>query len=453
MRVAEAAAGANWGGNFIPRIGQEVQVDFIAGDIDRPVVTGQVYNGADTPPFHGADNHPGALAGFKSKEYAGGGFSQWVMDDTPGQLRQTLASSYAGSQLNIGYLIRQNGNVRGSFRGTGLELASDAWSVLRAKRGLFVTTAQRAQAVSTQLDSEEAKGKLKAGKELAKALSDASVQHQALGLSTAEGLQKLSETLEGKEAADGNEAPAFAVPVGLIDSAAGINVATPASSLTFAGQDLSQTTHLAMRVTAGQAVSMVSGKTTSLFTHAGGAKVIAGNSPVSVRAHTGPMDVLADQAMTITSSNASIRIQAKQEILLTSGGGYIRLKGGNIDIHCPVSVSVKGASHDFKGGGSIDVSLPFVANPGHAHHDNVPESGRQSSMKKLRNRLFTKWSTWPIPIADIPFHVQNIAEKTQRLVSERRSTVKSNESIRIAHSHCNTHCATPHSTSKPEYQI
>ena len=360
VRVAEAAAGANWGGNFIPRIGQEVQVDFIAGDIDRPVVTGQIYNGTDTPPFHGGDNHPGALAGFKSKEYAGGGASQWVMDDTPGQLRQGFSSSYAASQLNIGYLIRQNGNVRGSFRGMGLELASDAWSVLRAKRGLFATTAQRAQAVSTQLDCEEAKGKLKAGEGLTKALSDASVQHQALGLSTAEGLQKLTETLEGKEAADGNEAPAFTQPVVVLDSASAINVATPASSVTFAGQDLTQTTHLAMRVTAGQAVSVVSAKTASLFTHAGGAKVIAGNSPVSVQAHTGPMDVLADQAMTITSSNASIRIQAKQEILLTSGGGYIRLKGGNIDIHCPASVSVKGASHDFKGGWSGTASLPFL---------------------------------------------------------------------------------------------
>lgn len=101
-RVAEAAAGANWGGNFIPSISQEVQVDFIAGDIDRPVVTGQVYNGADIPPFHGGDNHPGALAEFRSKEYAGGGFGQWVIDDTPGQLRQAYASSHSASQLNIG---------------------------------------------------------------------------------------------------------------------------------------------------------------------------------------------------------------------------------------------------------------------------------------------------------------------------------------------------------------
>jgi type VI secretion system secreted protein VgrG len=360
VRVAEPTAGANWGGSFIPRIGQEVQVDFVGGDIDRPVVTGQVYNGADAPPFHGADNHPGALAGFKTKEYAGGGYSQWVMDDTPGQLRQTFASSYAGSQLNLGYLIRQNENLRGGYRGSGLELTTDAWSILRARRGLFVTTTQRTQAVSTQLDTEEAQSKLKAAGELAQALSDASVQHQALALSTTEGAKRITETLQGKDSADGGEAPAFAAPVGLLDSAAAINIATPATSLTFAGQDLTQTAHLAMRVTAGQAVSLVSAKATSLFTHAGGAKVIAGNSPVSVQAHTGAMDVLADQAMTVTSSNGSVKVQAKQEILLNSGGGYIRLKGGNIDIHCPASVSVKGASHDFKGPGNGSANLPAL---------------------------------------------------------------------------------------------
>lgn len=52
-----------------------------------------------------------------------------------------------------------------------------------------------------------------------------------------------------------------------------------------------------------------------------------------------------------------MEIQAKDEILLNSGGGYIRLKGGNIEIHCPSSVSVKGASHDFKGPGNSPASL------------------------------------------------------------------------------------------------
>jgi type VI secretion system secreted protein VgrG len=189
VRVAEPSAGANWGAHFIPRIGQEVLIDFIAGDIDRPIVTGQLYNSIDAPPFHGADNHPGALTGIKSKEYAAAGFNQWVIDDTPGQLRQAVASSYAASQLNIGYLIRQNGNVRSSYRGIGLELATDAWSTLRAKRGILISTTQRNGAVSTQLDTNETQEKLKAADQLATALSDAPVQHQAFALTTPQGIQ------------------------------------------------------------------------------------------------------------------------------------------------------------------------------------------------------------------------------------------------------------------------
>lgn len=363
VRVAEPSAGANWGGNFLPRIGSEVQIDFIGGDIDRPMVVGQVYNGSDAPPFHGGDNHPGALAGFRSQEVAGSGFAQWVMDDTPGQLRQTFSASHAASQLHLGYLIRQNGNVRSVYRGKGFELATDAWNILRAKRGLFVSTASRPQAASTQLDTTEAQARLKAADELSQALSAAAAQHQALPLSTPQGMQALNRTITGKESVDGKEAPAFSTPVVLLDSEAAINAATPASSVLYAGQDMTHTAHQSMRTTAGEAVSLVSGKATSLFTHAGGAKIIASNSPVSVCAHTGAMDVLADQAMTITSSNGHIRIEAKQEILLASGGGYIRLKGGDIDIHCPATVSIKGASHDFLGAASVAATLPKLPVP------------------------------------------------------------------------------------------
>ncbi|RZA33837.1 MAG: type VI secretion system tip protein VgrG, partial [Lysobacteraceae bacterium] len=45
VRVATPIAGANWGSNMLPRIGQEVLVDFLEGDIDRPVVIGSLYNG------------------------------------------------------------------------------------------------------------------------------------------------------------------------------------------------------------------------------------------------------------------------------------------------------------------------------------------------------------------------------------------------------------------------
>ena len=50
-----------------PCLGSEVAIDFIEADIDRPVIVGQLYNGADTPPLSaGADsgiNHPGVISG------------------------------------------------------------------------------------------------------------------------------------------------------------------------------------------------------------------------------------------------------------------------------------------------------------------------------------------------------------------------------------------------------
>ena len=360
VRVAEAAAGANWGSNFIARVGQEVLVDFIDGDIDRPVVIGQLYNGSDTPPYHAGDNHPGALSGIRSKEYGARGFSQWVVDDTPQQLRQSLTSSYSASQLNAGYLIRQNGNVRGAFRGMGFELMTAAWSTLRAKRGLFISTAQKNGAVSSQLDTQEAQGRLASAAELAKAMADASVRHRALPISTPEGVRELIKTIAATDKADGQPAPAFAQPVALLDSQAGINTATPASSVMFAGRDLTLTSASALRMSAGQTASIAVARTASLFTHAGGAKVIAAKEAVSVRAHAGPMDMLADQALTVTSSNGSIKVQAKQEILLAAGGGYIRLAGANIDIHCPASLTVKGSTHDFLGAGNVSAMLPAL---------------------------------------------------------------------------------------------
>jgi type VI secretion system secreted protein VgrG len=51
VRVSSAWAGKNWGFIQIPRIGQEVIVDFLEGDPDRPIITGRVYNADQMPPY------------------------------------------------------------------------------------------------------------------------------------------------------------------------------------------------------------------------------------------------------------------------------------------------------------------------------------------------------------------------------------------------------------------
>jgi type VI secretion system secreted protein VgrG len=51
VRVAQGIAGSRWGTLFTPRVGQEVVVEFLHGDPDRPFVTGTVYNGDNRPPW------------------------------------------------------------------------------------------------------------------------------------------------------------------------------------------------------------------------------------------------------------------------------------------------------------------------------------------------------------------------------------------------------------------
>lgn len=51
LRVAQPWAGRGWGHQWVPRVGDEVLVDFIEGDCDMPIVIGSVYNSDNMPPF------------------------------------------------------------------------------------------------------------------------------------------------------------------------------------------------------------------------------------------------------------------------------------------------------------------------------------------------------------------------------------------------------------------
>ena len=71
LRVAQAWAGAGWGAQFIPRVGMEVVVTFLGGDVDRPLVTGCVYNATHTPPF--ALPEGATRSGLRTQSVPGGG--------------------------------------------------------------------------------------------------------------------------------------------------------------------------------------------------------------------------------------------------------------------------------------------------------------------------------------------------------------------------------------------
>ncbi len=76
IRVSQLWAGAGWGAMYIPRIGQEVIVDFIEGDPDRPIITGRVYHGANKPPYGLPDEKTKST--IKSDSSLGGGGSNEI---------------------------------------------------------------------------------------------------------------------------------------------------------------------------------------------------------------------------------------------------------------------------------------------------------------------------------------------------------------------------------------
>jgi len=71
LRVGQAMAGNGWGALFLPRVGHEVIVEFLEGDPDRPIVTGQVYHGVNRPPYKLPDEKTKST--FKSNSSPGGG--------------------------------------------------------------------------------------------------------------------------------------------------------------------------------------------------------------------------------------------------------------------------------------------------------------------------------------------------------------------------------------------
>ena len=70
VRVSQVWAGAKWGAIHIPRIGQEVIVEFLDGDPDRPIITGRVYNADNMPPYDLPANQ--TQSGIKSRSSKGG---------------------------------------------------------------------------------------------------------------------------------------------------------------------------------------------------------------------------------------------------------------------------------------------------------------------------------------------------------------------------------------------
>ncbi len=382
MRVMSTHAGSNFGGVYVPRIGQEVVVTFLDGDCDRPLVSGAVFNGNQAPQWH----TQGTMSGYKSKEYKGDGFNQLVFDDTTGQNRTQLFSSTGSSLLHLGYLIDQQDNTRGAYLGSGFNLKTDNSGAVRAAQGLFLTTFARTGTTAQQMDVKEAYEHLVQSGGVIESRSEAAASAQAETLTDAH--TSLNEFAQATQTGSGTATSAAA------SSALASSTATSSESsnsgkgqannfqkpliLLAGSEDIGLSTQSSLQLAATQHINLVSGVNTtlaasgsflasikqklSIFVEGAGMKLFAGRGKIEMQAQTDNIELTADRTFKVTSTSDSVEIQAQKEICLKVGGATLQMKDGNLYIHCPGAVEIKGASHTLSGpqGDSASSTLPTV---------------------------------------------------------------------------------------------
>jgi type VI secretion system VgrG family protein len=359
VRVAQSDTGGGYGSVHVPRVGEEVLIGYVGGDCDRPIVLHRVYNGSVQPQWHSN----GILSGYRSKEYSGSGFNEMVLDDATGQNRARLFSSTGNSLLHLGYLIDQSGNARGSYLGSGFDLKTDSYGAVRASQGLYVSTHPK-QASSQQLDVSEARQQLVSAGSVVESMSQASEAHQAGSLSDGhDALKTFTDATQssaqgtssgGRTAGGGTgSANTFKSPVMLMASPSGIALSTQQSVHVASEQQTNFVSGQSTFIASGKSLAASAVEKISLFVQNAGMKLFAAKGKVEVRAYSDNVEVTAQKTVKMLSATGSIEAIAKEQVLLTSGGAYIRVKDGNIEIHAPGKIDIKGAQHSFAGPTSL----------------------------------------------------------------------------------------------------
>lgn len=132
IRFSTAWAGKNWGMISIPRMGQEVVVDFLEGDPDRPLVIGSVYNAEQMPPY----GLPGNMtqSGLKSRSSKGGGgdnFNEIRFEDLKGS-----EELYIHAEKDMNTIVEND-------RNTTIQKGNDSLTIEKGDRSSDIQTGGR----------------------------------------------------------------------------------------------------------------------------------------------------------------------------------------------------------------------------------------------------------------------------------------------------------------------
>ncbi|WP_441137161.1 type VI secretion system Vgr family protein [Neisseria subflava] len=339
VRLAKPYAGPEYGIHFPLHEGTEVMLSFVQGNPDRPYISGVMHDSAHTDHIPADWNTRNVIRTWANNKLR--------MEDQKGQEHIKLSTDYQKSQLNLGHIVDSNREKRGK-NGEGFELRTDGWGAVRAGKGILVS-AQNQDANGKVLDMDDAISQLEQALSLAKSLNKAA--------QTANNHNTDEETQRGRL----KDALKDLKEAGLIQTApAGIATATQQSQLHTANENIHLVSGANTDITAGQSLTAHAAESLNLFAQSSGIKMQANQGKVEVQAQNDELQLNALKDATLTSSAGKITIAAKEEILITCKGAYIKLSNGEVEIGSPKVVRVR-APLVVNGSHQIKYPLPFFA--------------------------------------------------------------------------------------------
>ena len=335
VRQSRPYAGDTYGLHLPLLAGTEVAIGFEDGNPDRPYIAGVLHDSA-----HG--DHV-TIRNYKRNVLRTPANNKIRLDDERGKEHIKVSTEYGGkSQLNLGHLVDSEKQQRGE----GFELRTDSWGAIRAQKGIFISADGQARAQGQVLEMQAAMSQLEQARSLAEALRSAAEAARAELADVQTQKVLLSEALRDlKKAAL------------LVSAPEGIAQVTGKSLQQSAGDNIISTSGGHTDFSALKRFTVAAGERVSLYAQKLGIKMFAGKGKVEIQAQGDEMTLDALKDIRISSSEGKLIISAKQEIILTSGGGYIRIADGTVECAAPDKIIERGAVWQKFGGQSISQAM------------------------------------------------------------------------------------------------
>ncbi|MFJ4293193.1 type VI secretion system Vgr family protein [Cupriavidus sp. NPDC089707] len=353
VRAASNWQGDTYGAIHLPRIGQEVIVDFLTGNADCPIITGRVANRVNMPPWNLPSQH--ALSGFRSKELFGERHNTFVQDDTQGEIQTQISSDHQASMLSMGYMVRiPDAGGRRDNRGEGFELRTDGWGAVRGGAGLLLTTEARHDAQGHHKALGETAARLKNGEDIQRTLGEGADHQRAL-----DGEQvKVADTVRAQH--DGIKGSGEQGEL----SQPALVLASPAGIAATAGEDIHLHSAQHTAVSTGEHVALACGKSflasaaerLVLFARKRGLRFIAAKGKIEVQAQNDDIEAIAQKVLRLISTEERVEITSPKGLIFIAAGSYLKVNGGGIEYGTPGTWKAHAATHDLPGPKSVQVA-------------------------------------------------------------------------------------------------